>query len=106
MAFKFGHQWQMNRWAAEIALLKAENAVRRQARSNVAPPEEPLDPLLLHRTDEMAGEPPGRIPPLRIPAVPISGRPEPRPLLVPDPPDGRTRPWKIVARSRWCGSTF
>lgn len=45
MAFEFGRQWQMNRWAAEIALLKAENAARRQARSNDAPPEEPLDPL-------------------------------------------------------------
>ncbi len=41
----FGRQWQMNRWAAEIAMLKAENAARRQARSNAAPPEEPLDPL-------------------------------------------------------------
>jgi hypothetical protein len=39
----FGRQWQMNRWANEIAMLKAENASRRQARPNDAEPEEPLD---------------------------------------------------------------
>ena len=39
----FGRQWQMNRWAGEIAMLKAENASRRQALPNDAEPEEPLD---------------------------------------------------------------
>ena len=39
----FLRQWQMNRWAAEIAMLKAENATRRAARPNDAEPEEPID---------------------------------------------------------------
>lgn len=39
----FLRQWQHNRWAGELAMLKAENAVRRRPRPNDAPPEEPLD---------------------------------------------------------------
>ncbi|WP_193212308.1 hypothetical protein [Luteolibacter marinus] len=40
----FFRQWQLNRWAAEITMLKAENAARRAARPNDAGAEEPLDP--------------------------------------------------------------
>lgn len=39
----FLRQWQLNRWAAELTMLKAENASRRATRPNDAEPEEPLD---------------------------------------------------------------